>query len=97
PWDTGWKVVDGTPMVRLGEMNVSFWTGMNKGIVPGSEQWVPATGKWLNSFQFTENGWIYPGANIARQQNNYAAMGDMGRSNQQFETIGLGYWTVIGS
>jgi hypothetical protein len=96
PWDTGWKVVDGTPMVRLGEMDVSFWTGMNKGIVPGTEQWVPATGRWLRSFQQTENGWIYPGANAARQQNNFTAMGDMKRANSQGEKIAMGYWGTIG-
>ncbi|MDA3872805.1 MAG: RHS repeat-associated core domain-containing protein [Kiritimatiellae bacterium] len=96
PWDTGWKVVDGTPMVRLGEMKVSLWTGRNKGMVPGSEEWVPATGRWLESFKMTDDGWIYPGANAARQHNNFAAMGGMKLANQQFEKIGLGYWSAIG-
>jgi len=97
PWDIGWKVENGIPMVQMADMEVSFWTNTQKGIVPGTERWVPATGQYLTkNFQWTGSEWIYPGVNAARQQSIYMSMGEMQEANRQGEMIGLGYWATIG-
>jgi RHS repeat-associated protein len=96
PWDIGWKVEGNRPMVNVAQRQRNWWSGQPGEFVPGSAEWIPATGRYLSQFEKDDKGrWRVRNARDRYSAGLAAAAGDLRRAQKQFEAIAGGYWGGI--